>query len=69
MPKKKTGQRKKAEKQKERQREIRNAQHDRDLIKRPCNVEMVSRLGKASANVGLLSIVVRVTIHWNFSYS
>ncbi|KAL8573467.1 Zinc finger protein 330 [Nucella lapillus] len=40
MPKKKTGARKKAEKQKERQRDIRNAQHDRDLATRFCNTLM-----------------------------
>lgn len=37
MPKKKTGARKKAEKQKERQRDIRNAQHERGLANRFCN--------------------------------
>ncbi|XP_012941710.1 zinc finger protein 330 homolog [Aplysia californica] len=37
MPKKKTGQRKKAEKQKERQRDIKNAQYERGLNQRPCN--------------------------------
>ncbi|WAQ98247.1 ZN330-like protein [Mya arenaria] len=40
MPKKKTGQRKKAEKQKERQRDIRNAQNSRPLVERPCNFMM-----------------------------
>lgn len=40
MPKKKTGARKKAEKQKERQRDIRNAQHERDLATRFCNTLM-----------------------------
>ena len=39
MPKKKTGQRKKAEKQKERQRLIRNT--ERPLVDRPCNFIMV----------------------------
>lgn len=37
MPKKKTGQRKKAEKQKERQKTINNAQYERGLNQRPCN--------------------------------
>ncbi|KAI8798631.1 zinc finger protein 330 [Biomphalaria glabrata] len=37
MPKKKTGQRKKAEKQKERQKAINNAQYERGLDQRPCN--------------------------------
>ena len=43
MPKKKTGARKKAEKQKERQRDIRNAQHERGLATRFCNQLMVSQ--------------------------
>ena len=41
MPKKKTGQRKKAEKQKERQRDIRKAHNERPLVERPCNFLMV----------------------------
>ncbi|KAI4463528.1 zinc finger protein [Holotrichia oblita] len=40
MPKKKTGQRKKAEKQKMRQREIRNAKDNVQLAQHPCNVPM-----------------------------
>lgn len=40
MPKKKTGQRKKAEKQKLRQKEIRNAREHVDLAAHPCNVPM-----------------------------
>ncbi|KAJ2945314.1 hypothetical protein O0L34_g9401 [Tuta absoluta] len=40
MPKKKTGQRKKAEKQKLRQKEIRNAKGQVDLAAHPCNVPM-----------------------------
>ncbi|KAK2165092.1 hypothetical protein LSH36_55g09032 [Paralvinella palmiformis] len=40
MPKKKTGQRKKAEKQKERQRAIRTAQFERPIADRPCNISM-----------------------------
>lgn len=40
MPKKKTGQRKKAEKQKLRQKEIRNAKEHIDLAQHPCNVAM-----------------------------
>lgn len=42
MPKKKTGQRKKAEKQKLRQKEIRAAKEQIDLAKFPCNSVMVS---------------------------
>lgn len=42
MPKKKTGQRKKAEKQKLRQKEIRTAKDQIDLAKFPCNAVMVS---------------------------
>ncbi|XP_028168865.1 zinc finger protein 330 homolog [Ostrinia furnacalis] len=40
MPKKKTGQRKKAEKQKLRQKEIRNARGVVDLAQHPCNLPM-----------------------------
>ncbi|CAF4764449.1 unnamed protein product [Pieris macdunnoughi] len=40
MPKKKTGQRKKAEKQKLRQKEIRNARGHIDLAQHPCNLPM-----------------------------
>lgn len=40
MPKKKTGQRKKAEKQKLRQKEIRNAKEHVDLAQHPCNMAM-----------------------------
>ncbi|XP_011307230.1 zinc finger protein 330 homolog [Fopius arisanus] len=40
MPKKKTGQRKKAEKQKMRQKEIRTAKDQVDLAKMPCNAVM-----------------------------
>lgn len=42
MPKKKTGQRRKAEKQKLRQKEIRTAKDQVDLAKFPCNAVMVS---------------------------
>ena len=42
MPKKKTGQRKKADKQKERQKSIRRAQEERPLVNRPCNASMAS---------------------------
>jgi len=41
MPKKKTGQKKKADKQKERQRGIRQAFNERPLADRPCNASMV----------------------------
>jgi hypothetical protein len=41
MPKKKTGQRKKAEKQKLRQKEIRTAQDNLTIAKYPCNAPMV----------------------------
>ncbi|XP_023013673.1 zinc finger protein 330 homolog [Leptinotarsa decemlineata] len=40
MPKKKTGQRKKAEKQKLRQKEIRAAKENIDLAEHPCNISM-----------------------------
>lgn len=42
MPKKKTGQRKKAEKQKLRQKEIRTAKDNLELAKYPSNAAMVS---------------------------
>ena len=41
MPKKKTGQRKKAEKQKERLQAIRAAHLERPLVDRPCNITIV----------------------------
>lgn len=40
MPKKKTGQRKKAEKQKQRQKDIKNSRQDRQLAEKPCNLVM-----------------------------
>lgn len=42
MPKKKTGQRKKAEKQRERQKNIRTSANERALADHPCNKTMVS---------------------------
>lgn len=42
MPKKKTGARKKAEKQKDRQKNIRDAAGKRDLVECPCNFSMVN---------------------------
>lgn len=41
MPKKKTGQRKKAEKQRARQKEIRTAFNQKPLAEHPCNAAMV----------------------------
>ncbi|ROT72967.1 hypothetical protein C7M84_008634 [Penaeus vannamei] len=41
MPKKKTGQRKKAEKQKARQKDLRKARANRPLAELPCNLVMV----------------------------
>ena len=43
MPKKKTGARKKAEKQKQRQKEIRASAECRSIVLAPCNSLMVSR--------------------------
>jgi hypothetical protein len=40
MPKKKTGQRKKADKQKLRQKNIREAKDNRSIVDRPCNSVM-----------------------------
>lgn len=44
MPKKKTGQRKKAEKQKLRQKEIRTAKDNVSLADHPSNMTMASRI-------------------------
>jgi hypothetical protein len=41
MPKKKTGARKKAEKQRERQKGIKNSKQMRDIVELPCNLQMV----------------------------
>ena len=41
MPKKKTGARKKAEKQRERQREIRTSSENKSIVEKPCNFIMV----------------------------
>ena len=45
MPKKKTGARKKAEKQRERQKGIKAASESRSIVQRPCNQLMVSVFG------------------------
>lgn len=64
MPKKKTGQRKKAEKQRERQREIRNT--DKDLAEKPCNFLMecdqCKRTGKNRAFCYFCSAVQRLPV-------
>ena len=44
MPKKKTGARKKAEKQKKRQKDIRASNESKDLVQQPCDFLMVSLL-------------------------
>lgn len=44
MPKKKTGQRKKAEKMRARQKGIRSAKDNLSLAKHPCNATMVNKL-------------------------
>lgn len=41
MPKRKTGQRKKAEKQRERQKTLQSAFHNKQLVEWPCNFLMV----------------------------
>lgn len=53
MPKKKTGQRKKAEKQKLRQKEIRTAKDQLDIAKFPCNAVMVNFIYKIKFNNNL----------------
>ena len=44
MPKKKTGARKKAEKLKERQKNIRASSESRSIVQYPCNILMVCKL-------------------------
>lgn len=44
MPKKKTGQRKKAEKMRLRQKGIRSAKDNLSLAKHPCNASMVNKI-------------------------
>lgn len=46
MPKKKTGQRKKAEKMRLRQKGIRSAKDNLSLAKHPCNASMVNKIIK-----------------------
>ncbi|RUS78015.1 hypothetical protein EGW08_014232 [Elysia chlorotica] len=66
MPKKKTGQRKKAEKQKERQKAINNAQYERGLDRRPCNqlmeCEHCKRTQKNRAFCYFCSMIQRMPI-------
>lgn len=42
MPKKKTGAKKKADKQRERQKEIKATSENRSLVQQPCNALMAS---------------------------
>lgn len=44
MPKKKTGAKKKSDKQKLRQKEIRASSEQRSIVEQPCNQQMVGRL-------------------------
>lgn len=55
MPKKKTGQRKKAEKMRARQKGIRSAKDNLSLAKHPCNATMVNKLAN---NFSLLYIIM-----------
>lgn len=55
MPKKKTGQRKKAEKMRARQKGIRSAKDNLSLAKHPCNATMVNKLVN---NFSLLYIIL-----------
>ena len=61
MPKKKTGQRKKAEKQKIRQKEIRSKKENLDLVKFPCNSVMVSFF---VINIKTISIIIMLHYHY-----
>lgn len=63
MPKKKTGARKKAEKQKERQRDIRNAHHEKSLADRFCNQLMV-RPFLTFLNVCKRKDLLPLLFHW-----
>lgn len=58
MPKKKTGQRKKAEKMRLRQKDIRSAKDRMPLAKHPCNATMVN-------NMNLLSLF-NICNHLNY---
>ena len=44
MPKKKTGQRKKKEKQNARQKLLRKERLNKDIVELPCNIRMVSEI-------------------------
>lgn len=71
MPKKKTGQRKKAEKQKMRQKEIRTARDHLDLAKFSCNSVMVMPISviykTGIVNLPLPIIVVNVSTEYGVS--
>lgn len=57
MPKKKTGQRKKAEKQKARQKDLRKARANRPLAELPCNLVMVNFLSLFIPYFSLIEIM------------
>ena len=57
MPKKKTGARKKAEKQKERQKEIKSSSEAKSLVQHPCNKQMVQQRECVTINNILLLLL------------
>lgn len=66
MPKKKTGQRRKAEKQKLRQKEIRTAKDQLDLAKFPCNAVMASII--IQINSTMIQLIYKRIIKINIFY-
>ena len=71
MPKKKTGARKKAEKQRERQKHIRTANQERSVAEKPCNFAMVSMNSHTTVTLNTrmtsplpLALYLSVQIYW-----
>ena len=58
MPKRKTGQRKKAEKQKERQKLLQSAYNNKQLVEWPCNFLMVSILNNRENHHATLESII-----------
>jgi hypothetical protein len=63
MPKKKTGARKKAEKQKERQKDIKNNSEMRSLVQRPCNMLIVRKLSYYAIKLEVFHLFFRNVIN------
>ena len=62
MPKKKTGARKKAEKQKQRQKEIKAASESKSIVLNPCNTLMVRSFAANCRFSSALTLVLRLPI-------